>query len=150
MHQGGIFAGHDLAVMQFQCCSAIDALVALALRLAVLSRLPGSLHHIALRGVNFRLADNLLHPHHGLFAAAPQVVISQAMEVAPGDFLGGRLPHSLVVDNASGYAVDAHVCRRLVFAFLAGNSGQDGFQQGESLQVAVVIDCRKTVRLIME
>ena len=86
-------------------------------------------------------------PLDRLLGAVPRLVVAFGFIIAPDDLLAGGFPHDFVIDDPEPRHVDAHVRRRLIDALVARDLCQNRTDDRETLDVAVIIDRRLSVRL---
>ena len=86
---------------------------------------------------------------HLVLVARTERHTAQCVVVAADDFVVGGFAASLVVADAKAHHVDAHIGGRLV-GVVAVDAFEEGVENGEYLDVAVVVDGQLIVRLHVE
>ena len=100
-------------------------------------------------GGNARLIHQQLELAHAALVAETHADIAERLIVAADDLLAGGLAAGLVVNDAVARHVDAHIGRGVIGTF-AGDLLEDGGNDREDLDVAVVVDRGDAVGLEVE
>ena len=106
----------------------------------------GGLDHRALIDGDLVLVHQQADALHRILRAVARLIVAHRLVVAADDLLPGGKAHRLVIDDAVARHVDAHIGGRLVDALVARDLGEDGADDGETLDVSVVVDRHLAVR----
>ena len=137
----GAFGGDDSSVLKLDCRAVVAACSgALACGgdwTTVNSRL------------NFGLIEKQTDFIHLRLIGVAQSEFIEGREVTADDFVVGRNTADLVVADAEAYHVHTHIGRRFI-GILAVDAFEEGVEDGEDFDVAVIVDSGLAVRLKVE
>ena len=140
MHHGRVAPGDDGAVFQLYRCAAEDTIIPLALlALGLRCCLPGRSNNTPVFRREIKCLDKQFNPLHRLFIRKAYGIFTLVTEIAPDYFLPRGLPDHIIIGNGKTGPVYPHIRGRLVERFPAGDLLQDPFEDGEGLNITIIV-----------
>src|SRR6056297_511709 len=140
MQERKVLACNYPSIRKFKGCSGIDPVNSLALFLGHLDGLPGSLDNGSFLYFYTKFIHEKLYFLNYLFFSCSKCIFTGIAEISADYFLSGGFSNQLIIDDTKSDAVYSHIGGRFIEGRSAGYPLEDPLQQGESLDIPVVID----------